>query len=47
MDFRSNEAGRTVSLGLKPGTKSRAEFQAVVPFPLKPPDVAAGASSTP
>src|SRR5947209_14630250 len=45
MDFRSNEAGRTVSkIGY--GARGRTDFRAVTfRFPLKPPIVAAGASS--
>src|ERR1700716_315851 len=46
MDFRSNEAGRTVLWKLSPAIPSRADFRAVAfPIPLTPPVVAAGASS--
>src|SRR5437762_13572747 len=45
MDFRSNEAGRTVSkIGY--GARDRTDFRAAtLRFPLKPPVTAAGASS--
>src|ERR1700716_1719661 len=46
MDFRSNEAGRTVLWKLSPAIPSRADFSAVAfRIPLTPPIVAAGASS--